>query len=401
MSSEPASSSFIPLSVPTLAGNEWAYVRECLDSGWVSSVGSFVTRFEQEIARYLDAPHAVAAVNGTSALHISLLLAGVKPDDEVLVSTLTFIAPVNAIRYARACPVFIDADPVYWQMDPDRVRRFLLEDCLWKNGTLHNRSTGRRIAAILPVHILGHPVELEPILELARPFHLPVIEDATESLGACYQGRRLGLAGDISCFSFNGNKIITTGGGGMIVTRREDWAARARHLTTQAKNHPVEYIHDEIGFNYRLTNLQAALGCAQLEQLESFLVRKRQIARAYADAFACLPGIRTMSQAPWAQSSFWLYTVLVDPQAYGLSSRQLLCRLADAQIQSRPLWQPIHLSPAHRDGVHLPCPEAERLYDLALSLPSSASLTPQSQNRVIETVLLQHRHSPVGATPSH
>lgn len=389
MSSDPARSGFIPLSVPHLAGNEWAYVRECIDSGWVSSVGSFVERFEQQFSQYLGAPHAVAVVNGTAALHVALLLAGVKPDDEVLVSTLTFIAPANAIRYAGAYPVFIDADPAYWQMDANCVRRFLQKDCLWKDGSLRNRSTGRRVAAILPVHILGHPVDLDPILECARQFLLPVIEDATESLGACYQGQRLGLAGDIACFSFNGNKIMTAGGGGMIVTRREDWATRARYLTTQAKKHPVEYIHHEIGFNYRLTNIQAALGCAQLEQMESFLARKRQIARAYSDAFAALPGIQAMPEAPWAQSSFWLYTILVNPQTYGQSSRQLLERLAAARIQSRPLWQPIHRSPAHRDGVHLPCDEAERLYDRALSLPSSTSLTPQDQDRVIKTILHQ------------
>lgn len=384
MSSEKPS--YIPLSVPHLGGNEAAYLKECVDSGWVSSVGPFVDRFEQELARYLDAPHAVAVVNGTAALHLSLLIAGVQPDDEVLVSTLTFIAPANAIRYARAHPIFIDADPLYWQMDPNRVEYFLCKECLWKDGALRNRTTGRRIAAVLPVHILGHPVHLEPILELCQQFNLPVIEDATESLGASYQGKRLGVAGDIACFSFNGNKVMTTGGGGMIVTRREEWAQRARYLSTQAKDDPIEYVHHEIGYNYRLTNVQAALGCAQLEQLDSFLSRKREIAQTYSAALASVPGVETMHEAPWAQSSFWLYTILVDSAKFGESSRELLKRLTAARIQSRPLWQPIHLSPAHKDAVRIPCPEAEKLYEQALSLPSSASLTPQDQARVIAKI---------------
>ena len=384
MSSEQPS--FIPLSVPHLGGNEAVYLKECVDSGWVSSVGPFVDRFEKDLARYLDAPYAVAVVNGTAALHLALLLGGVKPDDEVLVSTLTFIAPANAIRYARAHPVFIDADPTYWQMDPNRVQHFLQKECVWKDGLVRNRATGRRVAAVLPVHILGHPVPLQPILELCRSFDLPVIEDATESLGATYQGQRLGVAGDVACFSFNGNKVMTTGGGGMIVTRRKEWADRARYLSTQAKDDPIEYIHHEIGYNYRLTNIQAALGCAQLEQLDSFLTRKRDIARAYSEALASVPGIGIMREAPWAQSSFWLYTVLVDPTTYGETSRELLKRLAAAQVQSRPLWQPIHLSPAHRDAVRLPCAEAERIYERALSLPSSVSLRPQDQERVIACI---------------
>src|SRR5580700_10880503 len=212
----PPTEGFIPLIVPEIRGNEWRYVKECLDTSWVSSVGPFVDRFEQMVAQHAGTKHGVATVSGTSALHVALLVAGIKPDDEVLVSTLTFIAPVNAIRYVGAWPVFIDAEPTYWQMDPARVLEFVERDCRWSEGTLYDKHTGRRVTAVIPVHILGHPVDLDPILAVARRFGLKVIEDATEALGAAYKGRAVGCLGDIACFSFNGNKIITTGGGGMV-----------------------------------------------------------------------------------------------------------------------------------------------------------------------------------------
>ena len=377
---------FIPLSVPTIQGNEWHYIKECLDTNWVSSVGLFVDRFESEIAARIGTRFAVATVNGTAALHVALLLAGVKPEDEVLVSTLTFIAPVNVIRYVGAWPVFIDADPDYWQMDPSGVVDFLEHGCRWHDGALHNRLTGRRVSAVIPVHILGHPVDLDPVLEIARKYDLKVIEDATESLGAMYKGRRVGSIGDIAAFSFNGNKIITTGGGGMLTTANEEWARKAKHLTTQAKDDPTEYIHSEIGYNYRLTNLLAAMGCAQLEQLETFIAAKRRIAARYADGLQGLPGISIMKEAPWASSIWWLYTILVDNTAFGADSRQLIRTLSSRNIQTRPLWQPIHLSGAHRDSNARRLPIAERLYHQALSLPCSAGLSEEEQSRVIEEI---------------
>jgi perosamine synthetase len=381
----PTPDGFIPLCVPEIQGNAWAYVKECLDSNWVSSVGPFVDRFERELAAYTGTQHAVAAVNGTAALHTALLVAGVQPDDEVLVSTLTFIATANAIRYCNAWPVFIDAEPNTWQMDAQKARRFLQENCRQENGHLYNKTTGRRVRAILPVHILGHPVDMDPILELARAHQLPVIEDATEALGACYQDRRVGSLGDIACFSFNGNKIITTGGGGMIVTNHDSWARKAKYLTTQAKDDPLEYVHHEIGYNYRLTNLQAALGCAQMEQLDEHIAAKRRIARRYREALEHVPGITPMPEAGWATSIFWMYTILVNETAYGMDSRALLRRLEDAGIQSRPLWQPIHLSPAHAGHTYT-CPVAEDLYRRALSLPCSVGLTEAQQAKVIEQI---------------
>jgi perosamine synthetase len=382
----PAQLGSIPLSVPEIRGNEWKYVKECLDTGWVSSVGAFVDRFERELAAYVGTKYSVAASSGTAALHIALLVAGVEPGDEVLVSTLTFIAPANAVRYIGAWPVFIDAEADYWQMDAQKVSRFLEEECEWLNGELRNKLTGRRLKAILPVHILGHPVDIDPILEVARKYNLVVVEDATESLGAKYKGRMVGHLGDIACFSFNGNKIITTGGGGMIVTDNEAWARRAKYLTTQAKNDPLEYIHHEIGYNYRLTNIQAAMGCAQMEQLDDYLAAKLRIAAAYNEQFKDLGGITPMREATWARSIFWLYTILVDEEVQRKGSRQLMRQLAEQGIQARPLWQPLHLSPAYAGCQSYRCTVAEALNRMALSLPCSSGLTVADQQRVIEAV---------------
>ena len=375
-----------PLCVPAIQGNEWQYVKECLDTNWVSSVGAFVDRFELELAQYLGTKYGIATCNGTAALHIALLVAGVQPDDEVLIPTLTFISPANAIRYVGAWPVFIDADPRFWQMDPQKVASFLEGRCRWTDGQLRNRTTGRRVKAILPVHILGHPVDMDRILQMAQRYNLVVIEDATESLGAKYKEHRVGTLGDIACFSFNGNKIITTGGGGMIVTDNEAWAERARYLTTQAKDDPLEYVHKEIGYNYRLTNIQAAMGVAQLEQLDHYISVKRKIAKTYERGLSDIPGISPMLEAQWARSIWWMYTVLVNPEAYGRDSRGLLQCLRKLGIQTRPLWQPIHMSPAHSRAQTVECPIAEQLNEWALSLPCSVSLERISQDKVIQAI---------------
>ncbi len=382
----PLAAGMVPLCVPELRGNEWCYVRECLDTNWVSSAGPFVDRFEREMAAYLGLPHAVATVNGTAALHVALLAAGVRPEDEVLVSALTFIAPANAVRYGGAWPVLIDVEPDFWQMDVGRVAAFLNQGCQWRGGALRNRATGRRVRAVLPVHILGHPVDMDPLLEVARRYELAVIEDATESLGARYRGRMVGCLGDMACLSFNGNKIITTGGGGMIVTADETLARRCRYLTTQAKDDALEYVHHEVGYNYRLVNILAALGCAQLEQLADYLAAKRRIAAAYTEALAEVPGITPPREADWAQSTFWLYTILVDEAQYGLDSRALLRALAAAGIQTRPLWQPLHRSRALAGSPVVGGDVADGLNRQALSLPCSVGLTPEQQARVIAEI---------------
>ena len=381
----PATNGGVSLCVPHLGGNESAYIEECIRTNFVSSVGQFVGRFERAMTEYVGTTHAIATVNGTAALHIALIVAGVEADDEVIVSTLTFISPVNAIRYVGAWPVFIDAEPKYFQMDVSRLKDFFESQCESAGGVVHNRVTGRRVRAIIPVHILGHPVDMDPLLELARRYGLVVIEDATESLGARYKGAMVGTLGDVACLSFNGNKLITTGGGGMIVTSDDAMAKRARYLTTQAKDDATEFIHGAVGYNYRLTNVAAAMGCAQMERIDEHIADKRRIAQRYYEHFSKLPGVRPMQQAAWAESVFWLYTILLDSERFPDGSRPLMHVLDSRGIQTRPLWQPVHLSPAHTpNGAR--CSVAEHLQRNALSIPSSVGLTEEDQERVIEGV---------------
>lgn len=382
-SSEPgaAPDGFIPLCVPEIRGNAWAYVKQCLDSNWVSTAGPFVDRFERMVADAAGAKYAVATVNGTAALHVALVVVGVQPDDEVLVPALTFVATANAVRYAGAWPVFLDAEPAYGQLDPQKLHDFLARECVGRGGALVNRTSGRRVRAVLPVHVLGHPADMDPILDAARRYDLTVVEDAAEALGARYNGRPVGRHGAAGCFSFNGNKLLTCGGGGVVVTDHEPLAARARYLTTQAKDDPVEYVHGAVGFNYRLTNLQAALGCAQMESLGEYVEAKRSTAARYTDAFRHLPNVSPPAEAPWAFGTNWMYTVRV-----GVDSRPLLRHLAASRIQARPLWQPLHRSPAHARSQSYHIEVADRLYRESLSLPCSVGLTPEQQDTVIRAV---------------
>jgi perosamine synthetase len=373
---------FIPLAAPELGGREWELVKECLDSGWVSSAGPFVERFEESVAAYVGVPSAVATVNGTAALHIALLLAGVAPGDEVIMPTLTFIAPANAVRYAGAIPVFIDCDPEYLQIDPEKLAHFVEHSCVWRDGALVNSMTGRRVKAILAVHVFGHPVDLEPVVEIAKSRDLVLIEDCAESLGAKYRGKMTGRFGDVACFSFNGNKVVTAGGAGMVITEHESWAERARYLTTQARDHPYEYVHREVGFNYRLTSLNAALGLAQMELVDEHVSAKRRIAATYADAFDGYSGLAAVGEAPWAFSAFWLSTVLASR-----AGRVVVERLQGRRIEARPIWQPMHLSPAQHGAVATDCSTAEGLYEAGICLPSSVGLSADSQQRVINELL--------------
>ena len=382
----PVAAGEIPLCVPFLGGKEGEYVEECIRTNFVSSVGPFVNRFESMIADFVGADHAVACVTGTAALHIALLVAGVRENDEVLVPSLTFIAPANAVRYCNAWPVFIDADPATWQMSTDAVEEFLSESCELRESQLFNRITGRRVSALLPVHVLGHPVDMDPLLELAKRFGLTMVEDATESLGSTYHGRSVGTLGDIGCFSFNGNKLITTGGGGMIVTSRAKWAKRARYLTTQAKDDPVEYVHGAVGYNYRLTNIAAAIGCAQAERLDDHIASKQRTADFYRAAFTGRKGITFMPRAEWASPVFWLSSILIDEKRAGFGSRDLLEHLRSRGIQSRPLWQPLHRSKVFHDAQPRECPVAERLAAEALSLPSSVGISENELQQVVDEV---------------
>ena len=376
----------IPLSVPEIRGREWRYMKECLDTGWVSSVGEYVDRFEQMVADYLGCRYAVACVNGTAALHTALLIAGIKPREEVIVPALTFVAPANAVRYLGGYPIFVDVDPDFWQIDPQKISDFIRKECEEKNGILVNRNTKRVVRAIIPVHILGHPVNMEPLLEIARRYNLIVIEDAAESLGACYKKRKTGSLADIGCLSFNGNKIITTGGGGMIVTNNPAWAKKARYLTTQAKDDSVEYIHKDIGFNYRLTNIQAAMGVAQMETLDQFIVKKRDLASRYDRGLKGIDGLTLPKQAGWAKPNFWLYTILIDEDRYGKDSRSLMQLLGKEGIQTRPLWCPLTNLTPFSDCYAYKVEIAQKLYKTALSLPSSVGLKARQQNKVIQMI---------------
>ncbi len=380
------SPAMIPLCVPEIRGNEWQYVKDCLDTNWVSSVGGYVDRFEEMVAAYTGREHAIATVNGTAALHVALLVAGIEPDDEVLVPSLTFIAPANAVRYMGAWPVFIDADPEFGLMDCARIKDFIAEECSRESGSLYNKSTGRRVKGLLPVHILGHPVDMDPLVDLARGYDLTVVCDATECLGAKYKGDSSSHLGDIACFSFNGNKVITTGGGGMVVTDNEAWADRVRYLTTQAKDDPVEYIHGEVGYNYRLTNVQAAMGVAQMEVLDDYVVAKRRTHRRYLDGFAGLSGIELLGSPKWAESIYWLSTIRVNDSVSGVGSRDLMRVLKEEQIDSRPLWHPLHGLKPFVDCARYGGDVAEDLYSRCLSLPSSVGLSEDDQNRVIRCI---------------
>ena len=376
----------IPNAVPHLAGNEWRYVKECLDTNWVSSAGPFIERFETAVAGYVGVPHAVATVNGTAALHVALLAAGVAPGDEVLVPALTFIATANAVAYCGAHPVFMDSEPASWGIDPDKVGDFLARECVVKDGRVVNRATGRTVRALLPVHLYGHPCDLDPLLELAQRHPLVVVEDSAEALGATYRGRRVGADGLAGCLSFNGNKIITSGGGGMLLTRDEALARRARALTTQARGSALEWVHEEIGFNYRVTNIQAALGLAQLEQIDGFIESKRRTAAAYASALAGVPGVSVFREAPWARSTYWMASVLIDERRCA-DVRALIRDLNEGGVQARPLWRPLHRQPVFGGAQAYRVEVAERLYARGVSLPCSVGISAEERAAVVEALV--------------
>jgi perosamine synthetase len=371
----------IPNAVPHLAGNEWKYLKECLDTNWVSSVGPFVSRFELEVSAYVGVDHAVATVNGTAALHVALLAAGVRPDDEVLVPALTFIATANAVTYCGAHPVFLDSEALSWGLDADKLADFLSRECTVTDGQVVNRASGRIVRAVLPVHLYGHPVDMDAVLEVTRCYPLAVLEDAAEALGARYKGSSVGCHGLVSCLSFNGNKIITTGGGGMVLTRDREVAARVRRLTTQARTDALEYIHEETGYNYRLTNLQAALGVAQLEQLDGFVESKRETAAHYRELFRGIPGVTVAGEAPWARSTYWMTSVLLETSVCP-DVRGLLRRLNAAGVGARPLWRPLHRQPLYAGAQAYRVEVADALYERGLSLPCSVGISGDERQAV-------------------
>lgn len=373
----------IPLSEPEISGNEWKYIKDCLDTGWVSSVGNYVNRFEEMVANYVGTKYAVATVNGTSALHISLIACSVQGNNEVIVPALTFIAPVNVIRYCGAYPVFMDCNPDTLCMDIQKVADFINNECKRGNdGYLYNKKTNRRIKAIIPVHVFGHPADMDSLLEFCKRCNVDVIEDATESLGSEYKGKRTGSFGKIGCLSFNGNKIITTGGGGMVVSNDENIAKRIRHLTTQANRDSFEYDHDEIGYNYRLTNIQAAMGVAQMEKLEEYIEIKRKNAALYKDMLSNIENVEFLWEKTWAKSNFWFYTIKVTQK----DKKGLMDFLLSKGIQVRPIWKLINTLSMYKDCQTSTTDNAMKAYKTCINLPCSVSLKEKDIEFVVKNI---------------
>lgn len=361
---------FIALSLPNIAGNEWKYVKDCLDTGWISSVGSYVTKFEQMVADFAGAKYGVAAVNGTAALHIALLLSGVKQFDYVILPNLTFVASANSIRYMGADPLLIDADPALWQMDLDLLEEFLATETETRDGALYYKKDGRRIGAIMPVHILGNMCDMDRFQSIVSKYPLPVVEDATEALGTTYKGKSAGTFSPLAAFSFNGNKIISTGGGGVIVSNDEALARHAKHLTTTAKASADEYYHDEVGYNYRLVNVLAAIGVAQMELLPSFIKRKKEIVAFYKNELSGVADIRFQQELPEVNTNGWLFTIQTDNQ------QALLDHLNANKILSRRFWMPMNKLPMYRDCVYIRKQDhSDYIYHTCLSIPSSTNIT--------------------------
>lgn len=370
----PGQRDVVGLHEPCFDGNEWAYVKDCLDSGWVSSVGKYVDIFEEMLAKYTGVKKAIAVVNGTAALHICLVLAGVEQEDEVLVPALTFVATANAVSYCGAVPHFIDSEERTLGMDPYKLGDYLQSVTQIKSGECLNKYTGRRIKAVVPMHTFGHPVDLDPLVEVCNRFGLTLIEDAAESLGSFYKGRHTGNWGLLSTLSFNGNKTITTGGGGAILTNDEKLGKMAKHITTTAKvPHRWEYFHDQVGFNYRLPNINAALGCAQMEHLPDFIEKKRALAELYQKAFSGIRGVQFFVEPEFAQSNYWLNVLLLDEE-YADQRDELIAATNHVGIVTRPAWTLMNKLPMFQKCPKMNLKTVESLESRVINIPSSVFL---------------------------
>lgn len=382
---------FIPLSVPNLKGKEKEYVTNAVESEWVSTAGPYVTDFEKRVAEYVHTPAAVACQSGTAGIHVALQLCGVKSGDLVIAPTLTFIASVNPIKYIGAEPVFMDCDDSLC-MDVEKLRGFCKEECELKNGILYHKATGKRIPAVVVVHVFGNMADMEGIMDVAKEYCLKVIEDACEAIGTYYtEGRYAGLyagtIGDVGVYSFNGNKIITTGGGGMIVSMDEEFLKEAKHLTTQAKSDEANFYHDEIGFNYRLTNLQAALGLAQMDELEDFITIKEENYELYCELInGKIPGLRILDFAGGVRSNHWFYALYVE-DSFGRNSAELIEHLKVAKIQSRPIWGLIHEQIPYEGSLTYKIEKAKDYWKHVVNLPCSTNLSSDDVKRVVEALV--------------
>ncbi|MFJ7374483.1 LegC family aminotransferase [Lysinibacillus capsici] len=361
---------FVPLHEPTFNEKEVEYVTDCIETGWVSSVGAYVTRFEEDLAKFVGVKRAVAVVNGTASLHIALKAVGVKAQDEVFMPSLTFIATANAVSYLQAVPHFVDVNEETLGVDPVKLEQYLVQIGEMRGGVLFNKQTNRRIKALVPMHTFGHPCMMDELVAICEKYHIVLVEDAAESLGSYYKGKHTGTFGKVSAMSFNGNKIMTTGGGGAILTDDEELANYMKHITTTAKvPHKWEFVHDEIGYNYRMPNINAALGCAQLEKLRIFIEQKRSLTNFYDELVATIDGVRLMKEPVHASSNYWLQTIVLD-ETY--KRDEVLQLLNDEGIMSRPIWTPMH-----ELGMYKGCPRmdlmvTEKLKRKVINIPSTA-----------------------------
>lgn len=364
----------LALHEPEFAGREWDYVKECLDTGWVSSAGAYVDRFERDLCAYTGVAHAVATSNGTSALHICLLLAGVQAGDEVLMPTLTFIATANAVAYLSATPHFVDSETISLGVDAHKLDAYLRDIAKLVDGVCINQRTGAVIRALVVMHVFGHPSDLDALNEVAQRWGLALVEDAAESVGSLYHGRHTGNVGRLSALSFNGNKIVTTGGGGAVLTNDQQLSRRAKHLTTTARTpHRWSFLHDEVGYNYRLPNINAALGCAQLEQLPAMIERKRALAACYEQAFSSVEAVRFVSEPQGTRSNYWLNTIVLNARHEHLRDH-VLAVLNDAHYMSRPVWTLMHKLPMYQSCPRMDLTVATQMEARIINLPSSARL---------------------------
>ena len=380
---------FIPLSVPNIKGNEQKYVLEALSQEWVSTAGSYINRLEEEIASYLKVESAVACQSGTAGLHLALQVSGVDTDKEVIVPTLTFIAAVNPVKYLGATPIFMDCNETL-TIDPYKLEQFCKEECELSNGKLINKLTKKHISAIVVVHVFGNTADMEKIMKIAKNYHLIVIEDATEVLGSyytegVYKGKFLGTIGDFGVYSFNGNKIITTGGGGMIVAKDAQKLKEIKYLSTQAKDDELNYIHNQVGYNYRMTNLQAAVGVGQLEQLENFIAVKEKNYMLYKDLLKEIEGVRLLEFASNIRPNYWFYSLQLDKKL-SISIDMLIQNMRDFGIQTRPIWGLIHQQRPYASCQNFKIEKAEEYHQSIINLPCSSNLTTIQVQKVVEAL---------------
>ena len=380
----------IKLSEPFISGNESNYINDCLKSSWISSSGKYLDKLEAGIAKYIKAKYAVACINGTSGLQVALRLAGVEMNNEVIVPTVTFIASANSVRHLNAEPVFMDCDECL-NIDPEKLEEFCRKECKKTKYGLRNKQSGRIIKAIMPVHVFGNPCDIWEVKRIAKKYRLKIIEDACESLGSFYLKGRKGLihtgtVGEAGIFSFNGNKIITAGGGGMIITDNKKLAEKARYLITQAKNDSIRYIHNEVGYNFRMSNLQAAIGLAQLEKLKDFIKRKKRNYSLYKKELKDVEGLSLIGAPKGTKPNYWFHSLLVEEKKYGMSRNNLLKKLISKRIEVRPLWYLNHKQKPFRNNQAYKIERALWFYERVLNIPCSSGLKEEEVRKVVSVL---------------